>query len=127
MEHGLIACFGGGSWKHRGEYYPSISMAGACCLAFGIARDSLISEPISLFSVTGTTFRANGVAVAEYDERQDLWHGLIRPISWQAMRLVSAAAASALADVGRAVTLNPWDYPGSAAAPAVRSSSKYTT
>jgi hypothetical protein len=126
VEHGLIACFAGGSWKHRGEYYPSISMAGACCLAFGIARDALVSEAISLFSVTGTTFRANGVAVAEYDERQDLWHGLIRPISWQAMRLVSAAAASALADGSRAVTLNPWDYPGSAW-PAARSSSKYTT
>ena len=126
VAHGLIACFAGGSWKHRGEYYPSISIAGGCCLAFGIARDSLISEPISLFSVTGTTFRANGVAVAEYDERQDLWQGLIRPISWQAMRLVSAAAASALADGSRAVTLNPWDYPGSAW-PAARSSSKYTT
>src|SRR6185437_14857181 len=84
VEHGLIACFAGGCWKHRGEYYPSISMAGACCLAFGIARDALVSEPISLFSVTGTTLRANGVAVAEYDERQVLWQGLIRPISWQA-------------------------------------------
>jgi len=126
VEHGLIACFAGGAWKHRGEYYPGISMAGACCLAFGIARDALVSEPISLFSVTGTTLRANGVAIAEYDERQDLWQGLIRPISWQAMRLVSAAAASALADSSRAVTLNPWDYPGSAW-PAARSSSKYTT
>lgn len=125
VEHGLIACFASGSWKHRGEYYPSISMAGGCCLAFGIARDSLISEPISLFSITGTTFRANGVAVAEYDERQDLWQGLIRPINWQAMRLVSTAAASALADASRTAKLNPWDYP--IAWPAARSSSKYTT
>lgn len=127
VEHGLIACFAGGSWRHRGEYYPSISISGACCLAFGIARDSLISEPISLFSVTGTIFRANGVAVAEYDEKQDLWHGLIRPMSWQTMRIVSAAAASALADAGRAVMLNPWDYPGSVWPVArARSSSKYT-
>jgi hypothetical protein len=125
MEHGLIACFASGFWKHRGEYYPSVSMAGGCCLAFGIARDSLLSEPISLFAVTGTTFRANGVAVAEYDERQDLWQGLIRPITWQTMRLVSLAAASALADAGRTVTLNPWDYPDSAW-PAAGSSSKYT-
>lgn len=125
-EHGLIACFSGGLWKHRGEYYPSISLAGACCLAFGIARDSLVSEPISLFSVTGTTFRANGVAIAQYEEMQDLWQGLIRPITWQAMRLVSVAAASALADTTRAVTLNPWDYPDSGW-PAARSSSKYTT
>ena len=126
MEHGLIACFTSGLWKHRGEYYPSISMAGGCCLAFGIARDSLISEPISLFSVTGTTLRANGVAVAEYDERQDLWQGLIRRIRWQAMRLVSAAAASALADGSRTVTLNPWDYSANAW-PVAGASSKYTT
>lgn len=111
MEHGLIACYAGGAWKHHGKYYPSISLSGACCLAFGITRDSLISEPMSLFSVTGTTFRANGVAVAEYDEKLDLWQGLIRPISWQSMRVVSAAAASALADTTRSVILNPWDYP----------------
>ena len=111
VEHGLIACFACDAWKYRGKYYPSISIAGACCLAFGIARDTLLSEPMSLFSVTGTTFRANGVAVAEYDEKQDLWQGLIRPITWQSMRVVSAAAASSLADAPRSVILNPWDYP----------------
>lgn len=123
MEHGLIACFAGGSWKHRGTYYPSLSVAGSCCLAFGITRDALISEPISLFSVTGNTFRANGVAIAEYDEKLDLWQGLIRPITWQAMRLVSSGAASALVDASRPVILNPWDYPGDGA-PADVSSSK---
>lgn len=122
MEHGLIGCFACGAWKHRGRYYPSISIAGACCLAFGIARESLISDPMSLFSVTGTTFRANGVAVAEYDEKQDLWHGLIRPISWQAMRIVSAAAVSALADSARPMILNPWDYPADGAPSAISSS-----
>lgn len=122
VEHGLIACFACGSWKHRGRYYPSISIAGACCLAFGIARDALISEPISLFSVTGLILRANGVAIAEYDEKQDLWLGLIRPITWQAMRVVSAAAVSALADVNRPVILNPWDYPGDAWPSAISSS-----
>jgi hypothetical protein len=123
VEHGLIACFACGAWKHRGAYYPGISIAGACCLAFGIARDSLISEPMSLFSVTGTTFRANGVAVAEYDEKQDVWQGLIRPITWQSMRVVSIATASALADASQSVILNPWDYP-SEAWPSEISSSK---
>lgn len=126
LEHGLIACYACGCWKHRGKYYPSMSISGACCLAFGIARETLISDPISLFSVTGTTFRANGVAVAEYDEKLDLWQGLIRPITWQAMRVVSAAAASALVDGTRAAVLNPWDYPGTAS-PAAIFSSKYTT
>lgn len=123
LEHGLIACFACGSWKHRGKYYPSMSICGACCLAFGIARDALISEPISLFSLTGTIFRANGVPIAEYDEKQDLWQGLIRPITWQAMRVVSEGAASALADTTRPVILNPWDYPV-AGAPSEISSSK---
>ena len=124
--HGLIACYACGSWKHHGRYYPGVSFAGACCLAFGIARDSLVSEPISLFSLTGTTFRANGLAVAEYDERQDLWQGLIRPITWRAVRVVSAGAASALVDSTKAVLLNPWDYP-TRASPSAISSSKYTT
>jgi hypothetical protein len=114
VEHGLIACFACGSWKHRGKYYPSISVAGGGCLAFGISRDPLISEPISLFAITGTILRANGVAIAEYDEKQDLWQGLIRPIQWQSMRIVSAAAASALAEATPATLLNPWDYPGDA-------------
>jgi len=121
-EHGLIARFASGSWRHRGIYYPSISLTGACCLAFGIARDSLISDPVSLFSVTGATLRANGVAIAEYDEQLDLWHGLIRPLTWQVMRIVSAAAVSALADVDRPVILNPWDYPADALPPAISSS-----
>ena len=123
VEHGLIACYASGAWKHRGSYYPSMSFAGACCLAFGIARDALVSEPISLFSVTGTTFRANGVAIAEYDEKLDLWQGLIRPITWQAMRIVTVAVASALADAERPVILNPWDYPGDGW-PSAASSSK---
>ena len=112
VEHGLIACFACGAWKHRGRYYPSMSIGGGCRLVFGIARDALVSEPISLFSVTGNVFRANGVAIAEYDEKQDVWQGLIRPITWQSMRVVSTAAASALADITpQSVILNPWDYP----------------
>ena len=122
VEHGLIACFAGGAWKHRGRYYHSFSIAGGCRLAFGIARESLVSEPISLFSVTGNIFRANGVAIAEYDEKQDLWQGLIRAITWQGMRVVSTAAASALADVTRPVILNPWDYPAEDRQSAISSS-----
>jgi hypothetical protein len=122
VDYGLIACFSNGSWKHRGQYYPSFSMAGACCLAFGIAREAFISEPIALFSITATTFRANGVAIAEYDEQQDLWKGLIRPITWQCMRVLSAGAASALVDAATPMILNPWDYTADAAPPAISSS-----
>lgn len=117
IEHGLIACYSSGSWKHRGRYYPSITITGGCCLAFGITRDALVSEPISLFAVTGNVLRANGVAIAEYDERLDLWQGLIRRITWQSMRVVSAEAASALVDSTRPGVLNPWDYPESPVLP----------
>lgn len=109
--YGLIARFTHGSWKHRGRHYSSITVAGACCLVFGIAREATISEPVSSVSVTGKTLRANGVAIAEFDEKQDLWHGLIRPMSWHALRIISAAAASALAEATPIVTFNPWDYP----------------
>lgn len=109
--YGLIARFTHGSWKHRGRDYPSITVTGVCCVVFGIAREATISDPISLLSVIGKTLRANGVAIAAFDEEQDLWHGLIRPISWHALRIVSAAAASALAEATPPVTFNPWDYP----------------
>lgn len=109
--YGLIARFTCGDWKHRGRHYPSITVAGACCLVFGIAREATISEQTSLVSVTGKTLRANGVAIAEFDEKQDLWHGLIRPISWHALRIVCATAASALTEATPTVTFNPWDYP----------------
>jgi hypothetical protein len=125
QEHGLIACFARESWRYRGTYYPSVSIAGGGSLAFGIARESLISEPIALFALTGTTFRANGVAIAVYEETQDSWRGLIRPITWQTMRIVSPALASALADSIPATLLNPWDYPGSAS-PSAIFSAKYT-
>lgn len=126
LEHGLVACYACGSWKHHGRYYPSISIAGASCLAFGIARDPLISEPIALFALTGTVLRANGVAVAEYDEKLDLWQGLIRPITWRAMRVVSAGAAAGMVVAGKGRMLNPWDYPADAPGAAI-SSSKHTT
>jgi hypothetical protein len=122
-EHGLIACYSCGSWKHRGRYFPSISVAGGCVLVFGITRDALVSDPISLFAVTGNVFRANGVAIAEYDEKRDLWQGLIRRITWQSMRILSAAAASAVTDSDRPMILNPWDYPGDER-PSATSSSK---
>jgi hypothetical protein len=107
---GLIATYSDHSWKHRGHDYHRVSVAGGCCLLFGITRDpSFVTEPIELFSFTGPTFRANGVAVAQYIEQQEMWHGLIRPHWWRAMRVTNAATASALVDESHVVRLNPWD------------------
>jgi hypothetical protein len=106
---GLIASYVSGRWKHRGEYYPSLSLVGEACLVFGIARDpTLVSEPIRLFSFTGPTFRVNGVPVAEYVEEGDVWRGLIRPMIWQSMRIESAGTVSAVVDESRAQRFNPW-------------------
>ena len=118
LDHGLIAHYANGCWKHRGQYYPTLSVTGGCCLLFGIARaPTLLTEPIGVFSMTGPTFRANGVAVAQYVEPQDMWQGLIRPFWWTAMRIISAASASALANESGIVLLNPWDPHPSEGAP----------
>lgn len=118
VEHGLIASYSAGSWKRRGRYYTSISIRGGSRLVFGITRDpSLVSDPVELLSITGTTFRANDIAFAQYDEGQDAWQGVIRPISWTAMRVISAADAPDLVGGSRAI-FDPW-YPASAASPPV--------
>ena len=106
---GLIASYVGGRWKHRGTEYPSLSVIGGACLVFGIARDpTLLSESIQVFSFTGPTLRANGVPIAEYVEEGDLWQGLIRPMSWQSMRIESTATISAVVDESKVRRFNPW-------------------
>jgi hypothetical protein len=110
LKLGLIASFASGRWKHHAEYYPRVSVVGEACLVFGITRDpTLLSEPISVFSFAGATLRANGVPVAQYIEQRDIWQGLIRPMTWQSMRIVSAATVSAMVDETRVKHFNVWD------------------
>jgi hypothetical protein len=110
LEEGLITNYVNGGWKHRGRYYPSLSFEGRCRLLFGIPRDpSPVSEPIGLFSITGTTLRANGIAFAQYIEEEDRWHCLSRAMSWGSMRIVSDAFVPTLVEHSRIVMLNPWD------------------
>jgi hypothetical protein len=108
VEHGLIASYCTGAWwKYRGRYYTTISILGESRLVFGITRDpSLISDPVQMLSITGTTFRANDIVFAEYDEHQDAWQGVVRPVSWRAMRVISAEAAPHLVNDAR---FNPWN------------------
>jgi hypothetical protein len=110
LDLGLIASYCDGRWRHRGRYYSRLSVAGGCCLLFGIAREpTLLSEPLELFSFNGSIFHAAGIAVARYNEQQDMWHGLVRPIWWTSMRIVSAGAVSALVDPTKVEILNPWE------------------
>jgi hypothetical protein len=106
----LLANYADGSWKHGGQYYPSLSVTGECYLLFGIARDpSFVSEPIQWLSITGTALRANGTAFAQYNARQDIWQGLRRPIWWTTMRMIGPTAFSAFVGESRIERLNPWD------------------
>jgi hypothetical protein len=110
LELGLIAHYVEGRWLYRGQGYATLSFTGHCRLLFGITRDpSFISEPIRNFTLVGATLRANDVAFAQYTERLDLWRGLMRPISWTGMTMVSAEVVSAFVDETRIERLNPWD------------------
>lgn len=64
--------------------------------------------PVLLLSITGKTFRANNIAFAEYDELKDAWQGMVRPVSWTALRVLSAAVATDLVGDARTV-FNPWN------------------
>jgi hypothetical protein len=104
-----MATYSNGSWKHRGKRYATVAITGGGCLLFGITRDpTIVSDPIDHFYFIGPALSANGVAIARYVEQQDMWQGLVRPMWWNAMRILSAAALSAAVDESQVVLLNPW-------------------
>lgn len=110
LQHGLVATYSGGSWMHHGRSYPAVCVTGGGCLLFGITRDpTIVSDPIEHFYFIGPTLSANGVAIAKYVEQQETWHGLVRPMWWRAMRIITAAGISALVDEAQLVLLNPWE------------------
>jgi hypothetical protein len=112
LEYGLLAHYSEGQWIHRGQAYPVISVGSGGCLVFGITRaPTLLSEPVGWYSFTGSTFRANGIGVADFIEEQDMWRGLLRPIWWTTMRVVAPEAISAVVDMSHVKILNPWDSP----------------
>lgn len=116
LEYGLLAHYSEGQWIHRGQAYPVISVGNGGCLVFGITRaPTLLSEPVGWYSFTGSTFRANGIGVADFIEEQDMWRGLLRPIWWTTMRVVAPEAISAVVDMSHVKILNPWDAPNKGA------------
>jgi hypothetical protein len=109
-EMGLIAHYSQGAWKHRGRHYSVICAEGRCRLFFGITREpSAISEVISAFAIKGSALSANGVAFAQYSVDQDVWHGVIRKIWWQALRIACEVSSPLLVSGGAITLLNPWD------------------
>ena len=110
LDRGLLATYSLGCWKHRGKRYPRLAVTGGGCLLFGITRNpTIVSDPIDHYYFIGPTLSANGVAIAKYIEQQDMWQGMVRPMWWNAMRLLSAETVSAAVDESQVVLLNPWE------------------
>ena len=109
-QYGLIASYSDGAWKHRGQRHSRLAVTGGGCLLFGITREpTIVSDAIDHFYFIGPTLSANGVAIAKYIEQQDTWHGLVRPLWWTSMRIVSSGGISALVDKSQVLLLNPWE------------------
>jgi hypothetical protein len=112
LVHGLIATYSDGAWNHRGKRYPILAVTGGGCLVFGVTRDpTTVSDPIDHYYFIGPTLSANGVAIAKYIEQQDMWHGIVRPMWWMAMRILSVPTVSAMVDESQVLLLNPWEPP----------------
>jgi hypothetical protein len=110
LEHGLIAAFGDGYWRRRGRRYDSISISGDCCLFFGITRQPVfVTKPVRCFTIVADSFHANGIEFARYSPRGDIWQAVVRPLSWSATRIISAAVASGFLGEPGISLLNPWD------------------
>ena len=110
LDRGLLATYSLGCWKHRGKRYPRLALTGGGCLLFGISRNpTVVSDPIDHYYFIGPTLSANGVAIAKYIEQQDMWQGMVRPMWWNAMRLLSTETVSAAVDESQVVLLNPWE------------------
>jgi hypothetical protein len=110
VDRGLIATYSNGSWKHHGRDCPILAVTGGGRLVFGISRDpTIVSDPIDHFYLIGPTLSANGVAIARYIEQQDMWQGVLRPMWWNAMRLLSVDTVSAAVDEAHVAFLNPWE------------------
>jgi hypothetical protein len=110
LDRGLLATYSLGCWKHRGKRYPRLAVTGGGCLLFGITRNpTIVSDPIDHYYFIGPTLSANGVAIAKYIEQQDMWQGMVRPMWWNAMRLLSVETVSAAVDESQVVLLNPWE------------------
>jgi len=110
LDRGLIATYAQGSWKHRGQHYATLAVTGRGCLLFGITRDpTIVSDPIDHYYFIGPILSANGVPIAKYIAQQDMWQGMVRPMWWNAMRILSAESVTAAVDESQVIVLNPWE------------------
>lgn len=78
-------------WVYRGRSYRMLAVTGSLYLVFGIAREpTIVSHPIDHFHFIGPVMSTDGVGIAKYSEHQNTWHGLLRPMWWVSMRIVTS-------------------------------------
>ena len=80
-----------GMWAYRGRSYRMLAVTGGLYLIFGIAREPTnFSHPIDHLHFIGPIISTDGVRIAKYSEHQNTWHGLLRPMWWVSMRIVTS-------------------------------------
>ena len=78
-----------GQWAYRGKKFRMVAVTGGACLVFGNAREPMIvSDPIDHFHFCGPILSTDGIPIAKYNEHQNTWLGLLRPMWWLSMRIV---------------------------------------
>jgi hypothetical protein len=78
-----------GQWTYHGKPFRMLAVTGGACLMFGNAREPMIiSDPIDHFHFTGPILSTDGIPIAKYNEHQNAWLGLLRPMWWLSMRIV---------------------------------------
>jgi hypothetical protein len=89
----VIVTYSHGRWEYRGHCYPMLAVTGGACLVFGTAREpTVVSDPIDHFYFIGPILSTDGVAIAKYNEHQNTWQGILRPMWWVSMRMLAAAS-----------------------------------
>jgi len=110
LDYGPIATYRHDSWEYNGLEYSTLGLSGRSRLLLAITRElTTVSDPLEHFYFMGPALSANGVAVAKYIERQDIWRGIVRLLWWRAMRIVAADRVAALVDDSQLILLNPWE------------------
>jgi hypothetical protein len=88
-----------GQWAYRGKQFRMLAVSGGARLVFGNAREpTIISDPIDHFLFTGPILSTDGVPIAKYNEHQNTWLGLLRPMWWLSMRIVEIDILRSMAD-----------------------------
>lgn len=111
LDRRCIALYGHDAWEYSGHSYTTVALlSGGCRLLLRITRElTIVSDPIEHFYFIGPTLSANGVAFAKYSESRGIWRGMVRPLWWRAMRIVSTEHVATFADDSQLIMVNPWE------------------